>query len=87
MTGCSQPFSDPIALPERNELHRLRDAGAYIVRLPNSIYRTEPWRVAIHLLVQAAGYDVPIKSPGSAWWWRFRPLKIAAFCGCKRYDV
>jgi hypothetical protein len=31
------------------------------VRLPNSIYRTEPWRVAIHLLIQAAEYDVPVE--------------------------
>jgi hypothetical protein len=61
MTGWDQPFSDPIALPQGDELNRLRDAGAYIVRLPNSIYRTEPWRVAIHLLIQAAEYDVPVE--------------------------
>ncbi len=61
MTGWDQPFSDPIALSDGDQLHRLRDAGAYIVRLPNAVYRTEPWRVAIHLLIQAAEYDVPVE--------------------------
>ncbi|MDB5632469.1 MAG: hypothetical protein JWR49_1324 [Tardiphaga sp.] len=61
MSCWDQPFSDPIALSKGDELHRLRDAGAYIIRLPNSVYRTVPWRVAIHLLIQAAEYDVPVE--------------------------
>lgn len=50
----SDRFTTPIQLPTGDEMLTLRDAGAYISRLPNSQYKTDAWRVATHLLIEAA---------------------------------
>ncbi|WP_441277756.1 hypothetical protein AB7783_12140 [Tardiphaga sp. 172_B4_N1_3] len=47
-------FSDPILTDDGVVLETLRDAGAYISRLPDTVYRSEPWRAATHMLIEAA---------------------------------
>lgn len=41
-------------IPDGSSLETLREAGAYISRLPDPVYRSEPWRAATHLLIEAA---------------------------------
>jgi hypothetical protein len=50
----SDRLSHPIQTPNGDRLETLRDAGAYISRLPNCEYKTQPWRTATHLLIEAA---------------------------------
>ena len=54
-------FSEPIELPDGQFIHTLQDAGAYVSRLPDGIYRTEEWRVATHLLIEAAEETQPVE--------------------------
>lgn len=49
-----KPFSDPILTGDGVVLETLRDAGAYISRLPDPVYRSEAWRAATHMLIEAA---------------------------------
>jgi hypothetical protein len=53
-TYWSQRFLVPIPIPSGDPLVTLRNAGAYISRLSEPVYRTEHWRVATHLLIEAA---------------------------------
>jgi hypothetical protein len=57
----SDRFSDPIELPTGGQLTTLRDAGAYIARLPNCEYKTDVWRTATHLLIEGAEGAVSIE--------------------------
>ncbi len=57
----SNRFTDPIEIPNGDRLETLRDAGAYIARLPNSEYKTDAWRTATHLLIEAAEGAVSIE--------------------------
>jgi hypothetical protein len=57
----SDRFSDPIQIPNGDRLETLRDAGSYIARLPNCEYKTDPWRTATHLLIEAAEGTVSIE--------------------------
>ncbi|UGV24717.1 hypothetical protein E0H22_02860 [Rhodopseudomonas boonkerdii] len=57
----SDRFSDPIQIPDGSRIETLRDAGAYIARLPNCEYKTDVWRTATHLLIEAAEGTVSIE--------------------------
>lgn len=57
----SDRFSDSIEIPNGDRLETLRDAGAYISRLPNCEYKTDAWRTATHLLIEAAEGTVSIE--------------------------
>jgi hypothetical protein len=52
-SSWSQRFDNSIPVPGGAVLETLRDAGAYIARLPDDAYLTEPWRAATHLLIEA----------------------------------
>jgi hypothetical protein len=57
----SDRFSDPIEMPNGDRIQTLRDAGAYIARLPNCEYKTDAWRTATHLLIEAAEGAVSVE--------------------------
>lgn len=57
----SDRFSDPIEVPNGDRIQTLRDAGAYIARLPNCEYKTDAWRTATHLLIEAAEGAVSVE--------------------------
>ena len=57
----SDRFSDPVPLPEGGELFTLRDAGAYITKLPKQVRDTTPWQIATHLLIEAADQGRPVE--------------------------
>jgi hypothetical protein len=47
-------FGEPLLLPNGEEARTLRDAANYIKRLPKSERDRDEWRLAIHLLIEAA---------------------------------
>lgn len=57
----SDRFTDPIQIPNGDLIETLRDAGAYIARLPNLEYKTDAWRTATHLLIEAAEGAVSVE--------------------------
>jgi hypothetical protein len=50
----SQPFEDPIPLPDGGQLVTLEDAAAYIQKLPKAEHDLEHWRTAVEMLILAA---------------------------------
>ncbi len=50
----SQPFDDPIPLPDRATLTTLRQAGEYIAALPAGEQRQAHWQMAVQMLLMAA---------------------------------
>ncbi len=48
-------------MPNGDRIQTLRDAGAYIARLPNCEYKTDAWRTATHLLIEAAEGAVSVE--------------------------
>ena len=61
MTNWNTRFSEPVILEDGQMLQSLLEAGAYISRLPDADYRTEKWRVATHLLIEAAEESQPVE--------------------------
>jgi hypothetical protein len=55
-----RPFREPIALPEGGTLVSLRDAGAYITRLPKAEHDAREWQTAMHCLIEAADHGGPV---------------------------
>ena len=53
-------FSEPITLPDGEVLFSLRDAGAYITRLPQEEHEAKEWQTAMHCLIEAADYGGPM---------------------------
>jgi hypothetical protein len=53
-------FREPIEVPEGDVLVSLRDAGAYITRLPKSEHETREWQTAMHCLIEAADFGGPV---------------------------
>ncbi len=49
-----QRFDPVIALPKGKPLATLRDAGAYITRLPKAEQAAREWQTATHCLIEAA---------------------------------
>ncbi|SFM02957.1 hypothetical protein SAMN03159423_4920 [Bradyrhizobium sp. NFR13] len=57
----SARFPEPIALPDGGKLVTLKDAGAYITKLPKKTEATTAWQAAAHVLIQAADHGGPIE--------------------------
>lgn len=57
----STPFPSPIVLPAGGAIVTLRDAGAYIMKLPKAQHDSAPWQSAMHVLIQAADHGGPIE--------------------------
>jgi hypothetical protein len=55
----SKRFDEPIPLPGGGELATLREAGAYIARLPKSEHDAAEWQNAMHCLLLAADGNGP----------------------------
>jgi hypothetical protein len=53
-------FREPIEVPDGDLLLSLRDAGAYITRLPKVEHESREWQTAMHCLIEAADYGGPV---------------------------
>jgi hypothetical protein len=53
-TGWKRPFDDPIPLPDGGQLITLKDAAAYIMKLPKAEQDLEEWQTAVACLIGAA---------------------------------
>jgi hypothetical protein len=54
-------FPNPIETPSGKWLITLRDAGAYIAKLPKYQHDIPAWQTAMHVLIQAADNFGPIE--------------------------
>jgi hypothetical protein len=52
--GWQRPFDDPIPLPRGRRLVTLKDAAAYIMKLPKGEQHLEEWQAATEALLMAA---------------------------------
>ncbi|MDB5616117.1 hypothetical protein [Tardiphaga sp.] len=60
-SGWYSQFPAPIPVPKGEPLVTLRDAGAYITRLPRDQHDSVAWQAAMHVLIQAADHGGPIE--------------------------
>lgn len=56
----NRQFDEPILLPNGEKARTLEDAANYIKRLPESERDRHEWRLAIHLLIEAAEDSAPM---------------------------
>jgi hypothetical protein len=54
-------FSKPIPVPKGEPLVTLRDAGAYVTKLPKAQNDSRVWQNAMHVLIQAADHGGPVE--------------------------
>jgi hypothetical protein len=54
--GWYTHFREPIPVPKGEPLVTLRDAGAYITKLPKARHDSPAWQNAMHVLIQAADH-------------------------------
>ena len=54
-----QRFLDPITVPGRKPLTTLRDAAAYITKLPKAEHDAPEWQAAMEALLLVAEHDGP----------------------------
>ncbi len=54
MANWSRPFDDPIQPPKGKKLVTLKDAAAYIMKLPKSKQQSLEWQAATEALLMAA---------------------------------
>jgi hypothetical protein len=54
MVDWSRRFEDPIPLPDNRQLITLKDAAAYIMKLPKAEQDLEEWQTATGCLIGAA---------------------------------
>jgi hypothetical protein len=54
LMSWDRPFDQPIPLPSGSPARTLRDAANYIRKLPKSEYDKPEWRLAVHMLIDAA---------------------------------
>jgi hypothetical protein len=50
----STPFDDPVPLPDGRQLVTLKQAAAYIQKLPRATQEREEWQTAVRCLIGAA---------------------------------
>lgn len=55
-----RPFDDPVQLPNGKIALTLKDASAYIIKLPADQHRHPKWQTAMRVLIQAAEERGPI---------------------------
>jgi hypothetical protein len=53
-------FREPIEAPGGEMLASLRDAGAYITRLPAAEHAAKEWQTAMNCLIEAADHGGPV---------------------------
>jgi hypothetical protein len=58
--GWQRPFEDPIPLPDGRMLRTLREAGAYIMKLPPRAKLEPEWQAAVEALLMAAESRGPL---------------------------
>jgi hypothetical protein len=49
-----RPFHQPVPLPNGAPARTLRDAANYIKKLPKAEHDSPEWRLAVHMLIEAA---------------------------------
>jgi hypothetical protein len=54
VVSWERPFDQPVPLPNGGPARTLRDAANYIKKLPKSERDRPEWRLAIHILIDAA---------------------------------
>jgi hypothetical protein len=59
--GWYSQFSKPIPVPKGEPLVTLRDAGAYVTKLPKAQHDSRVWQNAMHVLIQAADHGGPVE--------------------------
>jgi hypothetical protein len=52
--GWKRPFDDPIPLPRGRPLVTLKDAAAYIMKLPKAQQQSPEWQAAGEAVIMAA---------------------------------
>ena len=67
MADWSRPFEDPIPLPDGRKFVTLKDAAAYIVKLPKGEQDLEEWQTATEALMMAAEDRNRYEAPTSRW--------------------
>jgi hypothetical protein len=55
-----RPFDQPVPLPGVAPARTLRDAASYVSKLPRVERDRQEWRLAIHMLIEAAEDRGPI---------------------------
>jgi hypothetical protein len=55
-----RPFPQPVPLPKGAPARTLRDAANYIKKLPKAEHDSQEWRLAVHMLIEAAEDRGPI---------------------------
>lgn len=55
-----EEFDDPIPLPNGRVIRTLREAGAYVTKLPAKEAKHERWQTAMDVLLQAAEKRGPL---------------------------
>jgi hypothetical protein len=49
-----RPFDQPVLLPRGGPARTLRDAANFIKKLPEAEHDSPEWRLAVHMLIEAA---------------------------------
>jgi hypothetical protein len=49
-----RPFDQPVPLPSGPPARTLRDAANFIKKLPKAEHDSPEWRLAVHMLIEAA---------------------------------
>lgn len=57
--GWKRSFDDPIVLPDGHNILTLRDAGAYITKLPKAEHEAPEWQTAMEALILVATLGGP----------------------------
>lgn len=60
MADWTQPFDDPVPLPDGGSLRILREAGEFIAALSEKDQRQSHWQTAAHMLLLAAEGRGPV---------------------------
>jgi hypothetical protein len=55
----SRKFDEPIPLPKGRQLVTLKDAGAYITKLPKAVHEAKEWQAAMEALILVATLGGP----------------------------
>jgi hypothetical protein len=60
VVSWDRPFDQPVPLPSGRPARTLRDAANFIKKLPKSEHDSPEWRLAVHMLIEAAEDRGPI---------------------------
>jgi hypothetical protein len=54
VVSWDRPFDQPVPLPSGPPARTLRDAANFITKLPKAEHDSPEWRLAVHMLIEAA---------------------------------